>query len=50
LQDKLQLPGDFIVIDSAHPRWKDRDGQQILQQIKRIGNARIYGGSALGGR
>jgi hypothetical protein len=50
LQDKLKLPGDFIVIDSAHKHWKERDAAKVLQQIKRMNDARIYGGSALGGR
>lgn len=50
LQAKLTLPGEFMVIDSAHPHWKDRDSEPVLQQIKRVNDARIYGGSALGGR
>jgi Zn-dependent protease with chaperone function len=50
LQKKLDLPGDFMVIDSAHATWRDRDGLAVLQQIKRLPDARIYGGSALGGR
>lgn len=50
LLDKLDLPGEFMVIDSAHATWRHRDGQAVLQQIKRVLDARIYGGSALGGR
>lgn len=50
LQDKLDLPGEFMVIDSAHATWRHRDGLAVLQQIKRVADARIYGGSALGVR
>ncbi len=50
LQEKVNLPGEFIVIDCAHKHWKDHDANQVLQQIKRMNEARIYGGSALGGR
>ncbi len=50
LEAKLSLPGEFMVIDSAHPYWRDSDHEPVLQQIKRVGDARIYGGSALGGR
>jgi hypothetical protein len=50
LQDKLDFPGEFMVIDSAHSTWRHRDGLAVLQQIKRLADARIYGGSALGGR
>jgi hypothetical protein len=38
------------VIDSAHATWRHRDGLAVLQQLKRVADARIYGGSALGGR
>jgi Zn-dependent protease with chaperone function len=50
LQAKLDFPGEFMVIDSAHATWRHRDGLAVLQQIKRVADARIYGGSALGGR
>ena len=50
LQDKLDFPGEFMVIDSAHATWRHRDGLAVLQQLKRVADARIYGGSALGGR
>jgi Zn-dependent protease with chaperone function len=50
LQDKLDFPGEFMVIDSAHATWRHRDGLAVLQQLKRFADARIYGGSALGGR
>jgi Peptidase family M48 len=50
LRRKLNLPGEFMVIDSAQPHWKRGDGKSVLRQIKRTADARIYAGSALGGR
>ena len=46
LQEKLDLPGECMLIDSAHASWRHRDGLAVLQQLKRVADARIYGGSA----
>ena len=50
LRQKLNLPGEFMVIDSAHANWRRSDMKNVLQQIKRMSDARIYAGSVLGGR
>lgn len=42
LRDRVDLPGEFMVIDCAHPYWKDSAQAAVLQQMKAVRGARIY--------